>query len=118
VIHEHSGYGELHYDLMLSLGESLATWRLPKPPLGLQPGDEIPARKLPDHRKAYLTYEGPVSGNRGAVKILDKGTCDPLGELSDRWEIRFLGRRIRGRWELVQIEPESDSWLLRRLQES
>ena len=117
VIHQHSGYGELHYDLMLSRGEALATWRLATAPLDLQIGDETHARKRPDHRQDYLSYEGPISGGRGEVKMIDKGTYELLRELPDRWEIRFSGREIRGRWELVRTEPASDSWALRRLSE-
>lgn len=30
--------------------------------------------KMPMHRKAYLTYEGPISDNRGEVERLDAGT--------------------------------------------
>ncbi|MEM9346364.1 MAG: hypothetical protein AAGB26_07090 [Planctomycetota bacterium] len=30
---------------------------------------------IPPHRRIYLDYQGPVSGNRGDVKRLAKGTC-------------------------------------------
>ena len=30
---------------------------------------------LPPHRRHYLTYQGPVSGDRGKVKRLASGTC-------------------------------------------
>ncbi|MDR3183054.1 MAG: hypothetical protein LBT89_09085 [Planctomycetaceae bacterium] len=32
------------------------------------------AELLPPHRKAYLNYEGEVSGNRGSVRRIDAGT--------------------------------------------
>jgi hypothetical protein len=34
------------------------------------------ATRLADHRRAYLTYEGPVSGGRGAVTRVAEGTCE------------------------------------------
>ncbi|MBI1336348.1 MAG: hypothetical protein GC164_05240 [Phycisphaera sp.] len=30
-------------------------------------------RRLPDHRRAYLTYQGPVSGGRGRVLRVGRG---------------------------------------------
>ena len=70
VIQIHSGCGEPHYDFMLECGEALATWQLARSPEGLAAGGEMPAKKLADHRKAYLICEGPVSRGRGEVNIL------------------------------------------------
>lgn len=33
-------------------------------------------RKLPDHRRIYLEYEGPVSGGRGSVHRVAGGECE------------------------------------------
>ena len=57
--HDHP---HLHWDLLLDAGDALRTWRLLSPPACLQ---WIAAEQLPDHRRLYLDYEGPVSGNRG-----------------------------------------------------
>ena len=61
--HDHP---HLHWDFMLEADGVLKTWRLQDEPL---PGRkfETPAEPLPDHRIAYLDYEGPVSNNRGIV---------------------------------------------------
>jgi len=59
--HDHP---HLHWDLLLDAGDALRTWRLLSPPACLQ---WIAAEQLPDHRRLYLDYEGPVSGNRGYV---------------------------------------------------
>ena len=48
----------------------LTTFRLPAWPL-TQPAA---IEKLPDHRRDYLTYEGPLSNNRGTVKRVAGGT--------------------------------------------
>ena len=35
---------------------------------------------LGEHRREYLTYEGPVSGGRGEVKRVAGGTYDLAGD--------------------------------------
>ena len=67
---EHTWNG-VHWDLMLEAGKSLKTWAIDEP---ITAGIELPARQLADHRLAYLTYEGPVSGQRGSVRRIAEGT--------------------------------------------
>lgn len=117
IIHAHSGQAVLHYDLMLLQGNVLTTWRLQQSPVEMIIGQSIPARKLPDHRKAYLTYQGPVSGNRGEVAMVEEGSYELLTKSPRRWELRLSGRRIIGRYELLRPEQDSDTWTLRRLPE-
>lgn len=72
VILRHEGVEEPHYDLMFetSPGSELATWRSPEwPP---KPGTRL--THLPDHRPAYLSYEGEITGGRGRVKQVASGT--------------------------------------------
>ncbi len=113
VIHVHTGDGRLHYDLMLPHGQSLATWQLATPPGELEEGQEIPAKRLPDHRSVYLTYEGPISGGRGQVEILDKGTFELLTEAPGHWTVRLGGCRTQGTFDLVQRSPDNE-WIIRR----
>lgn len=63
-----------HYDLMLEDGESLLTWAIVDLP-NVQPQT---AEELPPHRREYLTYEGPVSSNRGHVARVALGTFEWL----------------------------------------
>ena len=86
----------LHWDLMLENGANLRTWRLSEPP---NPGPPIALALLPPHRSMYLDYEGPVSGNRGAVRRVLSGTYEtvpsPVGEAwfeFDTGKERWLGR--------------------------
>jgi hypothetical protein len=65
-----------HGDFMLECGGALRTWALAEPP---SPGRTIAAEELPDHRLAYLDYEGEVSGGRGSVTRWDAGTYEVLG---------------------------------------
>lgn len=113
VIHLHRGHGPEHYDLMIEAGEVLTTWQLSADPADLAPSASVPARKLPDHRKAYLTYEGPVSRDRGTVTKVDEGTCDVSGAEADRWQVTFHSRRLQGNFEIRRIE--ADGWTLTRL---
>ena len=115
VIHIHEGYGRLHYDLMLAHGDALATWELLSCPVGMKVGEALPARKLPDHRTAYLDYEGPVSGERGSVSRLERGSYELLVQIGERWEFRLEGSEIRVRYELRRGAPQGESWALRRL---
>ena len=81
--HEMPAEGErpTHWDFMLETPSGLRTWALERS----QP-TEIRSRPeaLPDHRAEYLTYEGPVSGDRGAVTQWDAGNF--------RWQRKRRGR--------------------------
>ena len=80
---------------MLEAGESSRTWRLaeePGPPTDLP----IKAESLPDHRLAYLTYEGPVSGNRGHVEQWDSGTFELISETETLLTVEFRGGKLSG----------------------
>jgi hypothetical protein len=77
-----------HWDFMLESGGVLKTWRLAAPPC---PGGAVAAEPSFDHRRVYLDYEGPVSGDRGTVTRWDWGTYS--GEAS---ALRLDGVRLRG----------------------
>lgn len=62
-----------HWDLLLENGDALLAWRLLAEPA---PGRTVPAERNADHRKFYLDYEGPVSGDRGTVARWDAGTFE------------------------------------------
>jgi len=115
VIHLHSGHGPAHYDLMLQCGGALATWRLPADPGALEPGGEIPAERLADHRQAYLTYEGPVSRGRGRVRRVHRGTCRLVRAQAARWSFGLSAETCRGRFELRRSADDPERWTLRRL---
>ena len=60
-----------HWDLMIQSGDRLMTWALESSPVA---GRVTAAVRLPDHRLEYLDYEGPLSGGRGEVSRLARGT--------------------------------------------
>jgi hypothetical protein len=47
--------------------------------------DHFAAERLPDHRSAYLTYEGPISAGRGSVTRLAQGTCEIIRDDDEFW---------------------------------
>jgi len=106
VVLHHVGYDKPHFDFMLELhpGALLTTWRLPVWPLV----HRVRIEKLANHRRDYLSYEGPVSGGRGEVTRVFRGRCmltmDPEFNTAERWN-----------WELrFQPESENSEILLRR----
>jgi len=84
----------LHWDFMLESGETLRTWRLLEAP---SPHQSVKAEPLGDHRRAYLDYEGPVSGDRGTVQRWDAGTFEGTADSIGLVEIVLSGQRCRGR---------------------
>jgi hypothetical protein len=101
VVLEHD-HPHLHWDLMLQAGEKLRSWRLAEPPA---PDRLIAADPIGDHRRAYLDYEGPVSGGRGHVKRFDTGTFDWVENDEGKIVVRLAGMKLRG--ELV-VERGAD----------
>jgi hypothetical protein len=74
VVLRHEGVAEPHFDVLFETepGSMLQTWRLTQWP----PGDSAqPAQKIRDHRRAFLDYQGDLTGGRGNVIRVDEGTC-------------------------------------------
>jgi hypothetical protein len=101
VILEHDPPRGKHYDFMLEFGDVLKTWSLPNPPVV---GFEQHAEILPDHRIAYLDYEGPISNNRGTVKPWDKGTYRLIEQTEEKILVELAGEKVHGRAKLVTAE--------------
>jgi hypothetical protein len=91
---------------MLETEAGLATWRLSSPP-GL--GPPIAAELLSVHRREYLDYEGPVSGNRGTVSRWDHGTYTLRTDEAAAREVILLGDKLNGIARLAE-HPSSREW--------
>jgi hypothetical protein len=88
---------------MLDLGQVLATWQLhesPAPPIRRGALRGLPARRIADHRRAYLHLEGPVSGSRGHVKRVDRGFYTLLEQRPECWIVRLEGSLLTGAYRL------------------
>jgi len=114
VILAHSGQGPMHYDLMLARGRSLATWHLPCPPGDLPAARDVPVKKLPDHRLAYLDYEGPVSRGRGQVRRVAAGMYETIHVDAHHWLVRLAGSPDL--LDLRHTGPGDNDWAITRLE--
>ena len=114
--HESSETG--HWDLMLDTGDALATWQLLDDPHALgsgAPAAPLRARRLRDHRRAYLDHEGPVSRHRGQVTRVDGGEYAMLAQEPDSWTVRLAGSLLNGTFRLVAGEGPDELWELHYL---
>lgn len=84
-----------HWDLMLEHTGSLVTFELDLLPSG---PSLFKTKRLVDHRLTYLDFEGHISGNRGQVFRLDRGSYEELlaGEDSTERKFRYklVGQRL------------------------
>ena len=101
--------GDSHFDWLIDPGggRGLIAFRLEQRfDLGNLPGFE--ADRLTDHRRRYLDFEGPISGGRGRVIRLTRGSLIVLAEQGHR--LGLVG--TLGSWSgaLVGCRGEGDAW--------
>ena len=96
VVLRHEDVPEPHFDLMFESesGGDLATWRSPVWPLQ----DQTKLVHLGEHRRAYLEFEGPISGGRGQVRRVAAGNF--------RWVMK--GRLLT----IIQLLAPQSTWLI------
>ena len=102
----------LHWDFMLECDGVLKTWALVRLPDESRQGgqDGIDAERLPDHRLAYLDYEGPISGNRGDVIRYESGRYETLSRHDAEWIVALESERLMGRAVLLQVADDPQRW--------
>lgn len=105
--------GDMHYD-----------WLLARDPAGVQPliafrasvrPDEVPVdsaialERIADHRPRYLTYEGPISDDRGHVMQVARGVIDAAERTNPGWvlDLNWL-RPARIGFRRVRIERPNE----------
>lgn len=108
-----------HWDLMIESVGGLMTWALPQEPTAdadySSTSGQGRAQRLPDHRLAYLTFEGPLGGQRGSVVRCDAGTHCTYRDEAGRWVIAVRGDRLNG--QFILAPPAADGscdWSWRR----
>lgn len=118
-----------HWDFMLEAGKVLRTWTLAQLPRDWQAAREltastnsdcppvaadnsVSAEQLGDHRLDYLEKEGPLSGDRGRVIRIDRGTYDRISESRGCWRLTLAGGAWCGQITLQQNAPDSVQWTL------
>jgi hypothetical protein len=95
-----------HFDLMLEDGGVLRTWACDELP---SLGQSVMADRLPDHRPAYLDYEGPVSG-RGEVTRVIAGEYELIAESEDALRVRLTAEKMRALLSIQKLPNESQRW--------
>ena len=106
VVLRHEGVNPPHFDLMFetSAGSELATWQS-----AIWPVDRrTTLARIADHRRTYLTYEGPLSGNRGWVRRIMSGSCRISRFTPTMWTIDFPDAPLPS-LAMLQLETE-DQW--------
>ena len=119
----------LHYDLRLEIGDTLASWAVPKGP-SLDPRDKRLAMRTEDHPLEYLSWEGVIPKGEyggGEMIVWDRGVFEnisktrsgrplELGEALEKGDLKLflLGEKIRGPYALVRTSDPGDreQWLL------
>ncbi|MCX7679126.1 MAG: hypothetical protein N2316_07885 [Spirochaetes bacterium] len=109
VIHHHTGHPteKSHFDFMIEIGDALMTWRISATSIKkLIQGKKVRAARIADHRKMYLSYEGPISCNRGMVNIFDSGECQLISQKSETREYLLKGTMLCG---VLRITPHTNN---------
>ncbi len=128
--HELPG-GSHHFDWLLGrdpAGESpLVSFRLERPLRelleALSEGQTADAQQIQDHRPKYLTYEGPISADRGHVRRVASGTVHHVEVLDQRGgvvlQIIWHGPGGGQQRQRVALEPRRDGrWSVREFDAS
>lgn len=87
--------GSSHFDWLIERTPDeprLLTVRLETNPLATHTWP-ISGQQLPDHRRLYLDYEGPISGDRGAVSRIAHGTLRSIEHQTWAWNTEMANLR-------------------------
>lgn len=105
---------------MLEREGALLTWSLITLPVawdpsrsmagGSEPSESLLVERLPDHRLAYLDYEGPISGDRGTVSRRDEGEYRVLAESDGVLRVELCGKVLEAIAKLERVG--GDQWRL------
>ena len=108
VVHEHHAT-HLHYDLRLEFNGVLKSWAVPKKPSATEKRLAI---QVPDHPLSYARFEGIITEGygKGKVKIWDKGTFNAIKKTSNKIEVDFKGKKLKGRYALILFKKPKQ-WL-------
>jgi hypothetical protein len=108
----HFEIAEPHFDLLFEAeaGGSLTAWRSGVWPLV----DGAQLVRIGQHRRDYLTYEGPVSQGRGWVSRVETGTFERLGETSAGTILRLVRPGCVESWRIEADPTNGDLNIVRR----
>ena len=105
---EHTTADGVHHDWLIedprltnphATDARLWTARVLPPPAQWAILGEFKLEVLPPHRRAYLDYQGPVSGNRGHVRRIAAGNC-----LIDLWSAGRIALTMQCDGQCIEIQ--------------
>ena len=96
-----------HFDLMLEHEDALWTWAIENLPAI---GGTVIGDRLPDHRLAYLDYEGEVAGDRGQVHRVEQGEYATIEETPAKIVAHIRGARLQGTLTLTALADNHHRW--------
>lgn len=113
-----------HWDLMLEQSGVLRTWSLLTLPTAWAKATgnaesaqaAVAVEQLPDHRIAYLDYEGEVSHGRGTVTRHAAGDFEWRVDEPQRVVVRATNGALAGKWTLTR--EANGEWRLSTQQEA
>ncbi|HMD53224.1 MAG TPA: hypothetical protein VKJ65_01580 [Phycisphaerae bacterium] len=114
----HTRQQDVHWDLLLELPDRplLATWQVHSDPAewtNYSAGVFSAAvRALPDHRRIYLDYQGPISGDRGEVMRVDEGYFRLVSESGEKIVLEASGKKLQAHVELTLMDSAANLWQL------
>ena len=109
LVHERPD-GEVHYDLLIAWSDAGAegtclTWSFVEPPAER----EQQCRRIFDHPRRFLTYEGPLREGLGRVTRHDAGTCQLEGDPDETLVLTLTGATIAGTFRLRRLSASRDT---------
>jgi bifunctional non-homologous end joining protein LigD len=121
LVHHHVARND-HFDLRLEWDGTLLSWAVPKGP-SLSTRDKRLAIHVEDHPLEYRNFEGTIPKGEyggGTVMLWDEGYWEPFvdvdkGLANGMLKFSLVGRRLKGKWALVQMKSKddrNDNWLL------
>ncbi|MAE65435.1 MAG: hypothetical protein CMJ18_14285 [Phycisphaeraceae bacterium] len=114
VLLRHVTKGGHHFDWMLeppgpdAAPERLWTARVRLPSWCWRRAVTLDLQAIGAHRRAYLDYEGPVSGDRGDVRRVDEGRFDPAVWSDDLLVLKVQMGHYRGGLRVQRVA--GDHW--------
>jgi len=108
VVDEHTRSHGSHYDLMLESQLLLWTWRFRDFP-GSESEQEC--KRIQDHERRFLEYEGELSPGMGRVEIVASGTFDLLSAREDHIYFHARGEKLAGSCHLVR--QSENKWVMK-----
>ena len=98
---------------LLNLPQEVAWPHTPIRAVPPAPGLDVAAERLADHRPHYLDYEGPLSGDRGAVTRWDAGHYELESQSPARWVVTLHGHQLTGQLVLQAVAESPSQWTAR-----